>query len=71
VKDDSYIKSKKLDDRRKFIQSMSKEKRSNPSDPTDPKVLERYLLNETTNLKDNLEIYLDKFGIKRGKKQKE
>jgi hypothetical protein len=71
VKDDSYIKSKKLDDRRKFIQSMSKGKRNNPSDPTDPKVLERYLLNETTNLKDNLEIFLDKFNIKRGKTKKE
>jgi hypothetical protein len=63
VKDDSFVKSKKLADRRKFIQSMSKEKRTNPSDPTDPKILERYLLNETTSLKDNLQIYIDKFKI--------
>ena len=68
VKEDSFVKSKKLEDRRKFIQTMSKEKRNNPSNPIDPKVLERYLLNETTNLKDNLQIYLDKFNIKRARK---
>jgi hypothetical protein len=45
---------------------MKKEQKNNPN-PLDSKVLERWLLNESTSLKDNLEIYLEKINIKRAK----
>lgn len=57
-----YVKSKDQADRTEFIRNYDQSKERNP---VNPEVLERYVLSETSDKGANIQIYLDKFNIKK------